>query len=356
MDLSERKMQILKSIIDAYIDTGEPVGSKYLTQYGHISLSPATIRNEMSDLEEMGFLDKPHTSAGRIPSNRAYRLYIDRLMEGYRLGARELSLLNQAMHYQVTELNKLVAQAAKVMSDITNYAALSITEGQNLAVIDRFDALLIDSSSFLLVMITKRGIKSKHVRTDFLLDTGVVRQIKDTLNRNFSSIPLDNIALPVIMRAEEELGAYRALLTPILHVVYESVSESENATVKIDGLTNLLSYPEFCDVEKMRDLLSLFDEHRDRIQTLFAPFVKNEDVGVQDLKVFFGEESSVAELADSSLVLCTLPLPDATCVVGVLGPRRMDYKKVFSSLRQFADNIRALTEPKDKAAEHGSEN
>ena len=337
MDLNERKKQILKSIIDAYIDSGEPVGSKFLTQFGHISLSPATIRNEMSELEDMGYLDKPHTSAGRIPSNTAYRLYIDKLMESYRLTLEELEILNDILRFKMSELDKIIGEAGKIMSDVTKYASLAMTSKTNTECISRFDALLIDRQSFLLVMISdSNSVKTRLIQTTYYLDETALLLIKSALNENLTGIPLDSVALPTIIKTEEQMGRFRSLVSPILRVAYEAVGEETTSSVKIEGLTNLLSYPEFNDVGKIRELMGLFEQGHNYMKTLLSnPSFENNKL----LKVYIGEESSMSVLSDTSLVFCSLPVGNTTAILGILGPKRMDYKKVFSSLKQFSENM-----------------
>ncbi|MBP3579998.1 MAG: heat-inducible transcription repressor HrcA, partial [Clostridia bacterium] len=214
MDLNERKMQILKSIVDEYISKGEPVGSKHLVEYGKMSLSPATIRNEMSELEEMGYLDKPHTSAGRIPSNAAYRIYVEQLMENYRLNVEELNLLNELTRFKMDETDKLVEKAAKVISEITNCAAMALMTGSKKHVVKRFDTLLIDEKSFVLVMVMPDDtIKTQHLRTQLIIDEQAVKCIKDALNSHLSLISLDDVSLPLMIKLEKDFGRYSPLVT-----------------------------------------------------------------------------------------------------------------------------------------------
>lgn len=342
MDLNERKRQILKSIIDAYIDSGEPVGSKFLTQFGHISLSPATIRNEMSELEEMGYLDKPHTSAGRIPSDTAYRFYIDKLMERYRLSLEELDLLNDILKFKLSEINKIMNEAGKIMSDVTKYASLAMTAKTCNECISRFDTLLIDRQNFLLVMISStKTVTTRMMQTSFLLDDATLQIIKTALNRNLTGIPLDAVSLPTIMRTEEEMGKYRSLVSPILRVAYETVGEDTESTVKIEGLTNLLAFPEFSDVGKIRELMGLFEQGHNYLKNLLA---NSSTDNIKTPKVYIGDETGKNALSDTSLVFCSLPVGNTTTIFGILGPKRMDYKKVFSSLIQFSENMEKVAQ------------
>lgn len=359
MDLNERKMKILKSIVDEYINRGEPVGSKHLVEYGNISLSPATIRNEMSELEEMGYLDKPHTSAGRIPSNAAYRIYVEQLMESYRLNVEELSLLNELTRFKMDETDKLVEKATKVISEITNCATMALmTGGSKKHVVKRFDALLIDEKSFVLVMVMPDdSIKTEHLRTTLHIDKDGVECIKNSLNTHLCNVSLDDVSLPVIIKLENDFGDYSPLVTNVVRTAYEAVCETKDETVKIDGITNLLSYPEFTDVKKVKNILSLVEKEQNKIKEFLEPKGDDDDSGDgKSLKVYIGEENRMEELSDTSTVFCSLPIGNGqNAVLGILGPKRMDYKKVISALHQLADTIDTkrltLTEANDASDE-----
>ena len=341
MDLNERKMQILKSIVDEYISKGEPVGSKHLVEYGKISLSPATIRNEMSELEEMGYLDKPHTSAGRIPSNAAYRIYVEQLMESYRLNVEELNLLNELTRFKMDEMDKLVERATRVISEITNCATLTLMTGSKKHVVKRFDALLIDEKSFVLVMVMPDdSIKTEHLRTSQYLDKEVVDCIKRSLNNHLCDISLEDVSLPVILKLEKDFGRYSSLVTDVVRTAYEAVCEVKEETVKIDGITNLLSYPEFTDVKKVKNILSLVEKEKGKIREFLDPQNSDDISTDKSFKVYIGEENQMEELSDTSTVFCSLPVGNGqNAVIGILGPKRMDYKKVISALHQLADTI-----------------
>lgn len=341
MDLNERKMQILKSIVDEYISKGEPIGSKHLVEYGNISLSPATIRNEMSELEEMGYLDKPHTSAGRIPSNAAYRIYVEQLMESYRLNVEELNLLNELTRFKMDETEKLVEKATRIISEITNCATMSLMTGNKKHVVKRFDALLIDERSFVLVMVMPDdSIKTEHLRTPLAIDKEAVECIKSSLNNHLCGISLDAVSLPVILKLEKDFGIYASLVTNVVRTAYEAVCETKDETVKIDGITNLLSYPEFTDVNKVKNILSLVEKEQNKIKEFLEPDSAENTSSEKSLKVYIGEENRVEELSDTSTVFCSLPIGNGqNAVLAILGPKRMDYKKVISALHQLADTI-----------------
>ncbi len=335
MDLNERKMRILKSIIDEYIENGEPVGSKHLVESGNMSLSPATIRNEMSELEEMGYLDKPHTSAGRIPSNAAYRIYIEKLMESYRLNVEELNLLNELTRFKMDEMEKMVSRATKVISEITNCATLSLMTSNKQHVVSRFDALLVDENSLVLVMVLPdNSVKSQHLVSDIPLDARSVDTIKASLNRHLCGISLDDVALPVLLELESDFGTLSSLVTPVVRCAYDAVCGRKEQKVKIDGLTNLLSYPEFTDVGKVKNILRFIENNDGKMKEALSP----EDG--KSFQVYIGDENKDEALSDTSVVYCNLPIGDGqNAVIGIIGPKRMDYKKVMSALHTLADTF-----------------
>ena len=328
-------MKILKSIIDEYIESGEPVGSKHLVESGNMSLSPATIRNEMSELEEMGYLDKPHTSAGRIPSNAAYRIYIEKLMESYRLNVEELNLLGELTRFKMDEMEKMVARATKVISEITNCATLSLMTSNNRHVVSRFDALLVDERSLVLVMVMPdNSVKSRHLITDISLDMGAVDKIKASLNRHLCGVCLDDLSLPVLLELENDFGTLSSLVTPLVRCAYEAVSGKKEQKVKVDGLTNLLSYPEFTDVGKVKNILEFIENDEGKMKEVLSA-----DDG-KSLKVYIGDENRDEALSDTSVVYCNIPIGDGqNAVIGIIGPKRMDYKKVMSALHTLADTF-----------------
>ncbi len=347
MDLSERKKQILKSIIDAYIDSGEPVGSKNLASYGNISLSPATIRNEMSELESLGYLDKPHTSAGRVPSAQGYKFYVDQLNEDYRLGVEELELLGELTRFKTAQVESIMDRANKIMSGVTKYAAVSLAKSENGGTVSRFDAVYIGEHSFLLVMILADGsAKTAQLSSEFTISVSDVSKIKDILNANLCGVVLDKISLDSMMALEDAFGKHRGLVGKILRAAY-SVTRGEGAdNVRIDGLTNLLSYPEFSSVEKARSIVELAESRKDDIKKLLEFSEDSSEKGLvpvisdeSGMKIFFGEDSGDGALKDASLVYCSFPVGNTNAVIGILGPKRMDYKKVVASLKYLAKSM-----------------
>lgn len=340
MELNERKLKILKSIIDEYIDCGEPVGSKHLIQNGNFSLSSATIRNEMSDLENMGYLDKPHASAGRIPSSNAYRLYVDELMREYKASEEQLDLLCELTRFKTDEMDKIITKARKIMSKITNYATITVEQDSGVNEISRFDTLLIDRTGMLLVMIMPDGsVNTKHICTGVPIDASDVAKIRDSLNLCLAGKNLGEVALPEIMALEEQFGDKRMLVNPILRIAYEAARGSAGKSVEVDGITNLLSYPEFRDVERVKDLFGLF-ESGNGITDIIP-----QGQGSNSLKVYIGDESENSTLSDTSIVFCSMPVGRKNTVFGILGPKRMDYKRAADALTSLAQTMKQLGSP-----------
>ena len=349
MELNERKLKILRSIIDEYIDHGEPVGSKYLMQSGNFSVSPATIRNEMSDLEEMGYLDKPHASAGRIPSTNAYRLYVDELMREYKESEEQLDLLCELTRFKTEEMDKIVNKARKIISKLTNYATITVEQDCGVCTINRFDALQIDNTGMLLVMIMPDGsVNTKHINTGVSLDASEIARIKNSLNLSLAGKPLGNVSLPDIMRLEEQFGDLKQLANPILRIAYDAAAGTSGKSVEVDGITNLLSYPEFHDVEKVKDLLELFEPEGDTIRDIIptASYVSPDN----KLKVYIGDENGNTQLSDASIVFCSMPVGRKNTLFGVLGPRRMDYKKAANALFSLSQTIKSINEGKNNTS------
>lgn len=359
MQLNDRKKQILKSVVDAYIASGEPVGSKFLTSYSNISLSPATIRNEMSELEEMGYLDKPHTSAGRVPSSNAYRLYVDELMGSYRLTMEELGVINELMHYKMSELDKIITQAGKVMSDLTHCVTVSYTKEKRQDTVSRFDAVYIDEKSFLLVVISHSGkVKSEHMKAECYITPAALSDFKELLNEYLTEISLEEITMPLIMKIESFAGLLAPLVNPVIRAAFSCDRADDSGSVKINGISNLLEYPEFSDVEKLRKIMNVFDKKDGYIKELLTSPDSPTDVsdGTQlvpfetesGVKVYIGDENSSSELSGTSLIFCTVPTGNTESVIGILGPKRMDYKKAVSALKQFSQTIGKAMEENNK--------
>ena len=334
MELSERKKAILKSVIDSYIRTGDPVGSKSLTEGQQFSLSSATIRSEMNDLEAMGYLEQPHTSAGRVPTAQGYRTYVDSLMEKYFLGMEELEVLDEVMSGKLNEVGKLMDEAAKAIGQITNYATFSFLGG-NSNIVERYETVFVDEHSFLLIMICKDGmIRNRHVKLMEPVTQEMLDRARKALNETLVNLSADQINLTVILDFEEKMKENRSFATTVLRVVHEMLGSYDQEKVHIDGVTKLLSYPEFMNVARFQSVLSLF-EQRQRFAELMRKAVPGQT------SVVIGNETD-DKLAPPDTGFVFHPITVGGKVVGaigVIGPQRMDYKKVVASLDYFAEGL-----------------
>ena len=331
MELNERKKAILRSVIDAYIATGEPVGSKYLAT--DFKVSSATIRNEMSDLETMGYLEQPHTSAGRVPTAKGYRTYVENLMGRYYLAMEEVEVLDEVIENKLNEMSKLMEEASHAIGEVTNYTSFAFIGGSG-SEADRYEALLIGEYDFLLVMVCKDGsVRSRQVKTQEPVNSEMMEIAKNALNKCFSNVTLEQINLNVVLEFESAMGEYKSFATMLLRVVNEMFNSFDSEKVHIDGVTKLLSYPEFFNVAKVQSVLSMIEE-RKRFSELMKKAVPGQT------SVIFGEEAEGIAPPGTGFVFHPISVGGKVVgAIGVIGPNRMDYKKVIASLNYFADGL-----------------
>lgn len=337
-ELSERKKKILKAIIDVHIRLGEPVGSKFLTQNEQITLSSATIRNEMAELEEMGYLEQPHTSAGRIPSRAGYRLYVDSLMNRYPITSKETEELNGLVRTKIDALDKLLEQAGKMVSMLTNYTSLTMKTGSAQGVVRRFDAVWLDMNSFILVMtLDGETVRSKTVHLNSGVDAETLKHLTDVLNENIAGVPMESINLPRMVAMEDAMGEYAPMISAVVKTVYEVIGDMDMGDIRFEGINKLLQYPEFTDVNRIREMFDVF-EKKDEIMNVMA------HADTDRVNVIIGGETTVRPMENSTLIFKNLKENGRVVgAIGVIGPCRMDYSKVVTLIDCMTDRItRAL--------------
>lgn len=334
MDLTPRKKAILKEVIDAFIATGEPQGSKTVMAKLRTPCSSATVRNEMSDLEEMGLLEQPHTSAGRIPTRRGYRVYIDFLMEDYHLSFEETLLLNSLVHDSARDCEKLCDDMAELLAKMTGYAVLCFSK-ESMGTIERFDGVYINPHSFLLVMITSSGKAiTKQLHTEIPLSAENVSFILRTVGEHLGKKELGGITMERMVAMEKDLGEFRFLIAPLLQLIYEMIADSGKENVSVHGLSNLFSYTEFSDSEKSAALLRELEDKKELAKRFRSDFPT-------DLRVHVGTEEK--GLDGTSFVTCPFRLrPGPEGALCVIGPKRMDYAKAMARLEYLAKQINAV--------------
>lgn len=328
MLLDERKRRILQAIIDDYIDTAEPIGSRTIARKHELGLSSATIRNEMADLEEMGYLAQPHTSAGRVPSDKGYRLYVDQLMKVKELSVDEIESIKSALEIRINELSQLIRQASAVMSRITKYTSMAVTPQMKKSVLKAVQVVPIEPGKVLVIVVTNAGVvRNSLVKIPELVSADFLIQVSNILNDRLSGLTLEQINMPVIMELTNRIGVSRETLITILSTVADCINLIDDPEVYLEGATNILNYPEFHDVAKAKEFLSTLDE-KEILSKLLAGGHPGTGVSIQ-----IGNENLIQEIRDCSLVTTTYSVGDVVIgSIGIIGPTRMEYGRVISSM------------------------
>ncbi len=351
MELTDRKKRILRAIVDSYIRTAEPVGSKAIAAMPDMNFSSATIRNEMAELTTMGLLEQPHTSAGRIPSPAGYRLYIDELMQDYRLSVAETQSLNQAMENRMVEFDTAMAQVGKLISKLTNLPAYTIASRSGTATVKRFELILAQTHSFILVVMTSSEVvKNKLIKLPIDVTEQDLRLLSAVLNASLTEIPAEEITPELLNRITRSAGAAGSLVPIIVDYTVNVLREQQRSDIYLTGQTRLLSQPEYRDVDKAQTLLEGLDE--EMISNLPATISQNSPV-----QILVGPENVAKELKDTSVVMTRFDIGDGMQgMIGVVGPTRMDYAQITARLSYFAEGLGRMfgkTElPSDIPEEH----
>ena len=328
MQLDDRKWTILKAIVKTYLETGEPVGSRTISKYADLNLSSATIRNVMSDLEEMGYILQPHTSAGRIPSDAGYRLYVDRMMEEK---DREVTEMKELVIQRQDKMELLLKQMVKVLAANTNYAAM-ISGPQYHRTKLKFIQLSIVSDTQILATVVAEGnvVKNKLLEIQHGLDQKTVLEMNILLNSALNGLTIEEINLATIAKLKEQAGIHSELVNRVLDAVAESIQASQDELeIYTSGTTNIFKYPELSSSEKASELISTFEDKKELADTISQDGA--EQTGIQ---VYIGGESPVGVMQDCSVVTATYELGEGMYgKIGVVGPKRMDYEKVVGTLK-----------------------
>lgn len=328
-------MQILKAIVDAHIAGGEPVGSKYLSQDDKISCSPATIRNEMAELEEMGYLVQPHTSAGRVPSELAYRYYVDALVHQYANTRAEIAEINEVLRYKLTEMDEILEEVSRLASSFTDYTGIAFKPGVGKVRIVQFKSVLLSARDFLLVMTFEGDIvKTKTVHLSFNISEDILRRFTEALNMYLVNLPSDSITMPSIMRLEAIMGSAGGMVHPTVKAIYETMNELDTADVRLEGITKLLQYPEYSDISDFRNLMKMLEE-----KERFLDVITRETSDGNDINVYIGTEDESDAMRNTALIFKKVRIGGKQYAVGVIGPKRMNYSRVIEMLNGLAIGI-----------------
>lgn len=356
MELDERKQKILHAIIQTYQETGEPVGSRTISKYTDLNLSSATIRNEMSDLEEMGLIVQPHTSAGRIPSDLGYRLYVDHLMrseQAERPAVRSdesegtaLTETKDLLIQKVDKLEQMLLQLARVVAASTNYATMVSAPSYNRSKLKYIQLSRVDDFKMLAVIVVEGNIiKNTMFDLNTMLDDNEILSLNLILNNNLNGLSIDEISLDIITRMKEQAKSHSDIVGLVLDAVADAIRPDEEPQIYTSGTTNIFRYPELIDSGKAKELINTFEEKQQLADLLTSSL--NTD-GEQGIQVYIGNELSVQSMKDCSVVTAAYELPGGLKgTMGIVGPKRMDYEKVMQTLQTVINQLDGIFEKND---------
>ena len=337
MELDERKIKILNSIIQTYLITGEPVGSRTISKYTDLNLSSATIRNEMSDLEDLGYIIQPHTSAGRIPSDKGYRFYVDNLMKEK---IAEVDEMKDVLIEKADKLDQLLKHVAKLLAKNTNYATM-ISAPQYKRNTLKFIQLSRVSDRQLLVVVMLEGnlIKNRLIEVDEQVDEDEAAKLTILLNTFLQGLNLQEINMELIQRMKAQAEGYGQIISNIIDAVAVLIQEEDDLEIYTSGTTNLLKYPELGDREKATELLYTMEEKK-ALTELIVDYQDSNNENRNPIQIYIGSESPVSTMKDCSIVTATYELDEGVQgTIGIIGPKRMDYKKVVGNLQTMMNQL-----------------
>ncbi len=338
MELDSRKITILNAIIKTYLETGEPVGSRTISKYSDLKLSSATIRNEMSDLEEMGYIIQPHTSAGRIPSDKGYRFYVNQIMEEKETEVTEVKSL---MLQRVDRLELVLKKLVQLLASNTNYAAMISGPRYHQNKLKFIQLSKVDEKKLLVVVVVEGNIiKNTMISIPDPIRDEEVLNLNILLNSRLNGLTIEEINLGVISKLKEEAGPHGQVVELVLDQVAEAIrAEEEDLQIYTSGATNIFKYPELSEGDKASRLLSTF-EQKDALQELIDDVNSNEQTSESGIQVYIGDEMPVQSMKDCSVVTANYELGEGIRgTIGIIGPKRMDYEKVLTTLKNLMTQL-----------------
>lgn len=339
-DLDERKTKILKAIIHTYLETGEPVGSRTISKYTDLNLSSATIRNEMSDLEELGYIVQPHTSAGRIPSDVGYRLYVDELMKEK---DREVSEIKEMMIEKTDRMEKVLKRVVKILASNTNYATMITGPSYHHNKVKFIQLSKVNEEQLLAVIVAEGNlVKNQIVALEEPIDDEQILKLNLLLNTQLNGLTIEEISLGMIAKLKEQAGVHSGVVSTVLDGVAEAIApDEEDVPVYTSGANNIFRYPELAESSKASELISAFEEKKQLVDMIKDTIPEtDEKTGIQ---VYIGNESPISTMKDCSVVTASYDLGEGMKgTIGIIGPKRMDYENVVDNLKTLKvqlDNI-----------------
>ncbi|MCI9019809.1 MAG: heat-inducible transcription repressor HrcA [Eubacterium sp.] len=345
--LDERKTKILKAIIKNYLDTGEPVGSRTISKYTDLHLSSATIRNEMSDLEELGYILQPHTSAGRIPSDKGYRFYVDNLIAEKN---QEISDMQNFVIEHTEKMEKVLKSVAKLLANNTEYAAMITGPQYHHRKLKFIQLSNVDAGQLLCVIVLEGNVvKNKMLAVDEALNDEQLLKMNILLNTSLNGLSLEQINLGTIAALKDQAGAYSSLAADVLDAVAQALGEDEDLQIYTSGATNIFKYPELSNSEKASEFISAFEE-KQMLANMITDKLENRGPGT-GIQVYIGDESPIKTMKDCSVVTAAYELGEGvTGMIGIIGPKRMDYERVLHNLKNIKKQLDIIYHKDEKPA------
>ena len=343
-ELDERKEKILDAIIRNYLETGEPVGSRTISKYTDLNLSSATIRNEMADLEELGYIIQPHTSAGRIPSDKGYRFYVDHLMQEK---DREVTEMKEFVIEKTEKMEQVLKQVAKLLANNTNYATLVSAPAYNTNKIKFIQLSHVDDEHILAVIVMNNNmVKNQMIDVESSLDNETLLKLNLLLNSALNGLSIQEINLGTIAKLKEQAGSHSTIVGEVLDALANALNENEDLQIYTSGATNILKYPELSGSESATNLLSAFEENEELLSLVTESLADQEsETGIQ---VYIGNEAPIQTMKDCSVVTATYDLGEGVKgTIGIVGPKRMDYENVMDNLKNLKSQLDGIfTKPR----------
>lgn len=343
MQLDDRKIKILQAIIRNYLESGEPVGSRTISKYTDLNLSSATIRNEMADLEELGYILQPHTSAGRIPSDKGYRLYVDHMMEEKE---REVEELKGILLEKEDKMDHLLKQVAKVLAQNTNYATMISAPQYHRNKLKFIQLSRVDAHQILAVIVVEGNvIKNNMLNVEEELDDETLLKLNILLNTHLNGLTLEEISLSMITALKQQAGIHSGIIGNVIDAVAEAIKADEDLEIYTSGTNNIFKYPELADHQKASDLITTFEEKQMLSEWVEETLADENNTGIQ---IYIGDETPVQSMKDCSVVTATYELEEGMKgTIGIIGPKRMDYDKVVGTLKTLMHQLDDLYKKKD---------
>ena len=351
LDLDERKRKILQAIIRNYLETGEPVGSRTISKYTDLNLSSATIRNEMSDLEELGYIIQPHTSAGRIPSDKGYRLYVDQMMlekeEQLSQATQEVREMQRMLLEREDKMEAVLKQMAKMLAVNTNYATMISAPQVRGNKLKFIQLSRVDARQLLTTIVVEGNvIKNDMIAVDQMLDDETLLKLNILLNTNLNGLPIEEITLAMIANLKLQAGIHAGVIANVMDAVAAVIKDGERVEIYTSGANNIFKYPELADNQRASELITTFEEKQLLNELVQDTLTDENGTGIQ---VYIGSETPVKTMKDCSVVTATYELEEGMKgTIGIIGPRRMDYDKVISTLKTLKCQLDTIYKKDDR--------